>query len=101
MPEHALRYRRTRFGRPYLEPEPEDEPEPDPELPPLAPEEPEEPIAPEPPEEELEPGEPLAPELWSPARRSQPTAVKLSAATTNKIFDVVLSASILVPFMKS
>jgi hypothetical protein len=58
----------------------------------------------EPPEapEELElPGEPLAPELWSPARRSQPTAVRLSAATTNKIFDVVLIAFILVPFTKS
>jgi len=66
----------------------------------MEPEPPEE--EPEPPEEELvPPEEPLAPELWSPARRSQPTAVRLSAATTNKIFDVVLSASILVPFMKS
>ncbi|HYD60685.1 MAG TPA: hypothetical protein VEC35_10040 [Noviherbaspirillum sp.] len=85
-----------------MEPEPEEvpEPDPDPELPPAAPEEPEEPIAPDDPLEEL-PGEPLAPEVWSPARRSQPTAVRLSAATTNKIFDVVFSASILVPFMKS
>jgi hypothetical protein len=84
----------------YLEPEPEEEP--DPELPPDAPEEPDEPepIAPDPDELEL-PGEPLAPELWSPARRSQPTAVRLSAATTNKSLDVVLSAFILVPFTKS
>lgn len=85
----------------YFEPEPE--PEEEPELPPDEPEEPD-PMEPDPPEapEELElPGEPLAPELWSPARRSQPTAVRLSAATTNKIFDVVLIAFILVPFTKS
>lgn len=98
-PEHALRNRRTHCGDDYFEPEPE------PELPPDAPEEPApddpEPIAPDPPEELELPGEPLAPELWSPARRSQPTAVRLSAATTSKILDVVLSAFILVPFTKS
>ena len=90
----------------YFEPEPEPEPEPEvvpePELPPDAPDAPDEPepMEPEPPEA-LEPGDPLAPELWSPARRSQPTAVRLSAATTNKILDVVLIAFILVPFTKS
>lgn len=58
-------------------------------------------MEPEPPEElELLPGVPLEPEL-SPARRSQPTAVMLNAARINKIFDVVLSDFILVPFMKS
>jgi hypothetical protein len=93
-----LRNRRTHCGDDYFEPEPDELPEP--ELPPDAPDEPE-PIAPDPPEELELPGEPLAPELWSPARRSQPTAVRLSAATTNKILDVVLSAFILVPFTKS
>lgn len=97
-PEHSLRNRRTHCGDFYFEPEPE----PEPELPPDVPEAPDEPpIAPDPPEELELPGEPLAPELWSPARRSQPTAVRLSAATTNKILDVVLSAFILVPFTKS
>jgi hypothetical protein len=72
---------------------------------------PPEPVVPEPPAlpEPLEPMEPaplellpvapLPPEV-SPARRSQPTAVRLSAATTNKTFDVVFSAFILVPFKK-
>ena len=71
---------------------------PEPDVP--VPEDPE-PIVPELPEELELPGEPLAPELWSPARRSQPAAVRLSAATTNKILEVVLSAFILVPFTKS
>ena len=48
---------------------------------------------------ELLPVAPLPPEV-SPARRSQPTAVRLSAATTNKTFDVVFNAFILVPFKK-
>jgi len=61
--------------------------------------EPEEPMVPDPPEElELLPGDPLAPEL-SVARRSQPTAVKLKAASTNKIFEVLFSKFIPVPFM--
>ncbi|RZI40250.1 hypothetical protein EGT07_24530 [Herbaspirillum sp. HC18] len=75
--------------RSYFEPEP---------LVPLEPVPEEEPGLPE---EELEVPPPLEPELWSPARRSQPTAVRLRAVTISKIFEVVLSASILVPFMKS
>lgn len=100
-PEHVLRNRRTHCRNYYFEPEPDEVPEPVPDAPDEpAPDDPE-PIAPDPPEELELPGEPLAPELWSPARRSQPTAVRLSAATTNKILDVVLSAFILVPFTKS
>jgi|GEM_PF-2852807 len=84
---------------PYLEPEPVPLLEPD-EPDPMLPELPDDPVVPAP--DELEPlGEPLAPELVSPARRSQPTAVKLRAARTNKTFDVVLIAFILVPFTKS
>jgi hypothetical protein len=51
--------------------------------------------------EELEalPGDPLAPEV-SVARRSHPTAVKLKAASTNKIFEVFLRMFMPVPFMK-
>lgn len=97
-PEPALRNRRTRGRDPYLEPEPDEVPEPEPL--PEVPEEPD-PIAPDPPDELDVPEAPPAPAPWSPARRSQPTAVRLSAATTNKILDVVLSAFILVPFMKS
>jgi hypothetical protein len=67
------------------------------EVPPVEPEDP--PIEPAP--LELEPDVPLAPELVSPARRSQPTAVMLSAARTSKIFDVVLIAFILIPFEKN
>ncbi|WP_324102852.1 hypothetical protein [Noviherbaspirillum sp.] len=58
------------------------------------------PIEPELPDELVPPDAPLDPEL-SPPRRSQPTAVMLSAARINKIFEVVLSEFILVPFMKS
>jgi hypothetical protein len=57
---------------------------------------PEEPEVPEEPELELPAGS-LAPEV-SVGRRSQPTAVKPSAATTNNIFDVVFSVCIPVPF---
>jgi hypothetical protein len=75
---------------------------------PPEPEVPDPPVEPEPypevPEEpvplELVPEVPLVPEL-SPARRSQPTTVMLSAATTKRIFDVVLSEVILFPFMKN
>lgn len=59
------------------------------------PEDPDEPVP-----LELVPVPPLLPEL-SPARRSQPTAAMLSAATTKRIFEVVLSEFILVPFMKN
>jgi len=57
-------------------------------------------MVPDPPEElELLPGDALEPEA-SVARRSQPIAVRLNAASTNKIFDVVLSDFISVPFME-
>jgi len=88
-------HRLTRYCDSYFDPE--EVPAPPVPVPPEVPDAPEEPVAPE----ELDvPGEPLAPELWSPARRSQPTAVRLNAARTNKIFDEVLSAFILVPFTK-
>lgn len=77
----------------------------------LEPLEPEEPEVPEPPEE---PGDfdallpdipdeevPLAPELWSPARRSQPAKAILSAATINKTCDVLTSGFIVAPFTKN
>lgn len=63
----------------------------DPLDPPLVPEDPIDPLA-------LLPPVPLDPEV-SP-RRSQPAAVRLNAATTRRIFDVVLSDCILDPFMK-
>lgn len=72
------------------------------------------PDVPDPPDDPYDPGEPvpaaplellpevpLAPVPWSPARRSQPTAAMLNAATTNRIFEVVLNDFILVPFMKN
>jgi hypothetical protein len=65
----------------------------DPEVP-----EPDDPMVPELPEAlELLPGEPLEPDV-SVARRSQPTTDKLNAASTSRIFEVFLSAFILVPF---
>jgi len=78
---------------------------------PLEPEVPD-PVAPEPPDEDPEdpvvppplevlPEVPLAPELCSPARRSQPTAVMLSTARINSIFEVILMDFILVPFVKN
>lgn len=77
---------------------------PEPEVPDPPEEPPEDPLPYEDPEEpvplELVPVPPLLPEL-SPARRSQPTAAMLSAATTKRIFEVVLSEFILVPFMKN
>jgi len=57
-------------------------------------------MVPEPPEElELLPGDPLAPEE-SVERRSQPTIVTLKAASNNRIFDVLLSKFIPIPFME-
>jgi hypothetical protein len=74
------------------------DPVPAPPAPPVVPApEPDEPMEPAP--LELVPDAPLPPEV-SPARRSQPTAVMLSAATTSRIFDVVLSEFMLVPFKK-
>ncbi|WP_220810186.1 hypothetical protein [Noviherbaspirillum aridicola] len=89
----------------YFEPPalpPELPPEAPPELPPVMPElPPEEPAPEEPlPLAPLAPLLPLAPDDPPPPPRSQPTAVMLSAARTSKIFDVVLIAFILVPFMK-
>lgn len=92
-----------RKQRNYLEPPPvlpePVPPEPLPVMPELPPEDP----APEVPAPlALLPVLPLAPEDASPpSRRSQPTAVMLSAARTSKILDVVLIAFILVPFMKN
>lgn len=84
---------------PYFDPVPDPVP-PAPEVPEEEPDVPEEPM-PVPPDELELPGDPLAPEVWSPARRSQPTAVRLSAAITNKILEVLLSDFILVPFLRS
>jgi hypothetical protein len=61
----------------------------------MLPEEPEDPIDPD----ELDPDEPLVPAPVSASRRSQPTAVRLNAASTNNIFDVFLIAFIFIPFV--
>jgi hypothetical protein len=79
-----------------LEPVEPDEPEvPEEPVPPDAPEDFDEPL-PDMPDEDV----PLEPELWSPARRSQPANAMESAATTNRTCDVLTSGFIVVPFIK-
>jgi hypothetical protein len=74
---------------------------------PDVPDEPEEPDVPEEPDDFDAPlpdmpddDVPLEPEVWSPARRSQPANATERAATINRTCDVLTRGFIVVPFIK-